>query len=151
MRDTIEVATGDGPVAARLSAGKGLTLESREVLVGRLKAADLPAGSFGPLRFRLVGDDMTGDWRPLATLVRLPRIENLTCEANEKADTGPCTLSGRDLFLVDAVAAEPAFAQAVKVPSGFTGSSLAVPRPLGGKLYLRLRDAPGTPVALSQP
>ncbi len=151
MRDTIEVATGDGPVAARLSAGKGLTLESREVLVGRLKAADLPAGSFGPLRFRLVGDDMTGDWRPLATLVRLPRIENLTCEANEKADTGPCTLSGRDLFLVDAVAAEPAFGQAAKVPSGFTGSSLAVPRPVGGKLYLRLRDAPGTPVALSQP
>lgn len=146
---TIEIATTGGPVAARLSAGKGLTLESQHVMVARLKAADLPAGTFGPLRFRLVGADTAGDWKPLATLARLPRIENLAC-ADDKSDAAtPCTLSGRDLFLIGAVAAERTFAQPVAVPPGFTGGSLAVPRPVDGKLYLRLRDAPEDPVALS--
>ncbi|MGO4166688.1 hypothetical protein [Novosphingobium sp. YAF33] len=163
-RDTIEIATADGPAVARLSAGKGLTLESRQVLVARLKAADLPAGAFGPLRFRLAGGETTGDWTPLTTLARLPRIENLACDkdgakqeggAGTGAGTGaaagtPCTLTGRDLFLIGSVSAEPTFAQPAAVPTGFTGSSLPVPRPVAGKLYLRLRDAPDTAVALPQ-
>ncbi|WP_236549570.1 hypothetical protein [Novosphingobium sp. TCA1] len=154
-RDMIEVARADpgadSPVAVRLSAGKGLTLESQQVLVARLKAADLPAGAFGPLRFRLVGGDLTGDWTPLTTLARLPRIENVSCKPESGAGGGPdlpCTLSGRDLFLIDAVAAEASFAQPAKVPPGYTGSSLGVPRPVGGKLHLRLRDAPDSPVVL---
>ena len=118
-------------------------------MVARLKASDLPAGTFGPLRFRLVGDGTAGDWKPLATLARLPRIENLACPDNKNDAPAPCTLSGRDLFLIGAVAADRAFAQPVTVPPGFTGGSLAVPRPADGKLYLRLRDAPEEPVALS--
>ena len=145
----IEIATTGGPVATRLSAGKGLTLESQQVMVVRLKATDLPAGTFGPLRFRLVGEDTAGDWKPLATLARLPRIENLACPESKSDVATPCTLSGRDLFLIGAVATERTFAQPVAVPPGFTGGSLAVPRPVGGKLYLRLRDAPEDPVALS--
>lgn len=146
-RDMIEVAGGEGLGTVRLSAGKGLTLESRQVLVARLKAADLPPGAFGPLRFRLVGDDMTGDWTPLTTLARLPRIDNLACG---KEEAKPCALSGRDLFLIEAVAADAAFASPVAVPPGFTGSRLDVPRPAAGKLYLRLRDAPQTPVVLPE-
>lgn len=150
-RSAIEIATNGGPVATRLSAGKGLTLESQQVLVARLKAADLPAGTFGPLRFRLVGEDTAGDWKPLATLTRLPRIEGLTCpDGKSDGSATPCTLSGRDLFLIGAVATEGSFAQPVTVPPGFTGGSLAVPRPATGKLYLRLRDAPDTSVTLSQ-
>lgn len=157
-RDGIEVAGGEGLVTVRLSAGKGLTLESQQVLVARLKAADLPAGAFGPLRYRLIGGDMTGDWMPLTTLARLPRIENLTCPKESggevgasQAKTQPCTLTGRDLFLIEAASADAAFTQAANVPSGFTGSTLTVPRPVEGKLYLRLRDAPAMPVILPQP
>lgn len=153
-RDGIEVAGGEGLVTVRLSAGKGLTLESQQVLVARLKAADLPAGVFGPLRYRLIGGDMTGDWMPLTTLARLPRIENLTCAKENgagPAKTQPCTLTGRDLFLIEAASADAAFTQAANVPPGFTGSTLAVPRPVEGKLYLRLRDAPAVPVILPQP
>lgn len=158
--DAIEIAAGVNggeAAAARLAVGKGLTLESQQVLVARLKAADLPAGSFGPLRYRLVDGGTTGDWAPLATLVRLPRIESLSCDAKDKGkpkgdaakpDPAPCTLSGRDLFLIDAVSADPAFAQAVTVPPGFTGPSLRVPQPVDGKLLLHLRDAPDTPVVL---
>ncbi|TCM19403.1 hypothetical protein EDF56_10338 [Novosphingobium sp. PhB165] len=147
--NAIEIATEGGPVAMRLATGKGLTLESPQVLVARLRAADLPAGTFGPLRFRLVGDHDAGDWKPLATLARLPRIEGLACGTKGAAKATPCTLSGRDLFLIDAVSADSAFGQAVTVPPGFTGSTLAVPQPVGGKLHLRLRDAPESPVTLA--
>jgi len=71
--------------------------------------------------------------------------------ATSQAKTQPCTLTGRDLFLIEAASADAAFTQAANVPSGFTGSTLAVPRPVEGKLYLRLRDAPAMPVILPQP
>ncbi len=152
--DAIEIASGNGPsngsAAIRLTSSKGLTLESQQVLVARFKAADLPAGTFGPLRYRLVADREAGDWKPLATLARLPRIESLTCETKGKSkdEATPCTLTGRDLFLIDAVAADAGFAQAVTVPPGFTGSTLRTPQPVDGKLRLRLRDAPESPVLL---
>ncbi|WP_235037765.1 MULTISPECIES: hypothetical protein [unclassified Novosphingobium] len=141
--DTVEIAAADGESVVRLGAGKGLTLEGPEVLVARLKGADIPAGTFGPLRFRLLrGGATAGDWQPLATLVRLPGIEDVVCEAEE------CTITARSLFLVDAVGADAGFAKAATVPPGYTGSALKVPKPADGVLYLRLRDAPGTPVKL---
>jgi len=141
--DTVEIAAAEGESVVRLSAGKGLALESPEVLVARLKATDIPAGTFGPLRFRLLrGGATAGDWQPLATLVRLPGIEDVVCEGEE------CTITARSLFLVDAVGADAGFAKAAAVPPGYTGSALKVPKPADGVLYLRLRDAPGTPVKL---
>ncbi|WP_404480368.1 hypothetical protein [Novosphingobium sp. BL-52-GroH] len=141
--DAIEIAAADGDGVVRLAVGKGLTLASSEVLVGRLKGGDIPAGTFGPLRFRLLARGETGgEWQPLATLVRLPGIQNLACEEAE------CTITANGLFLVDAVSTDAAFSKAVPVPPGYTGSTLRVPRPADGVLHLRLRDAPASPVTL---
>jgi hypothetical protein len=46
------------------------------------------------------------------------------------------------LFLLDSVSADPDFNHMVKVPEGFTGSTLVVPHPSAGRLYVKLRDAP---------
>ncbi|WP_232495687.1 hypothetical protein [Novosphingobium kaempferiae] len=142
--DVVEVAAAQGDAIARLEAGKGLSLESPEVLVATLRAADLPPATFGALRFRVVrkGPGGQGDWTPLTTVVRLPRIEAVTCTADK------CAITGRSLFLIDAVAAEAGFAQPVAVPQGYTGRSLEVPRPADGTLHLRLRDAPQNAVKL---
>jgi hypothetical protein len=141
--DAIEIAPADGAPVARLGAGKGLTLESAEVLVARLKGSDVPAGTFGPLRFRLLArGELAGAWQPLATLVRLPGIAAVTCDGAE------CTITARSLFLIDAVGADAAFAKAATVPPGYTGATLRVPKPADGVLHVRLRDAPASAVTL---
>jgi hypothetical protein len=72
--------------------------------------------------------------------------------AQATAEAPPCTLSGTNLFLVDAIAADAHFARSVSVPDGFTGATLAVPRPSGdGRLYVRLRDDPGVTNTISFP
>jgi hypothetical protein len=53
-----------------------------------------------------------------------------------------CKLSGTDLYLLDSVSADPQFRTAVQVPDGFPGSTLPVPHPQSGDLYVRLRDDP---------
>lgn len=133
--DVIEVTPEKGGATVRLTAGRGMRLEGPEILVATLDPAALPA-AFGPLRFRIVRGRETGDWQPLVTLARLPRIDTVECAAKGAA----CTLRGRDLFLVDAVAANPGFDQAVAVAQGYTGSTIEVPAGTGGKIYIRLRD-----------
>ncbi|MFT4057303.1 MAG: hypothetical protein QM681_22555, partial [Novosphingobium sp.] len=108
----IEIAPASGDTVARLEIGKGLNLESPEVLIATLRAEDLPPATSGALRLRLVskgpgGREDRGDWLPLTTVVRLPRIEGVTCEGQD----GPCTIAGRNLFLIDAVAVEDGFAK----------------------------------------
>jgi hypothetical protein len=51
-----------------------------------------------------------------------------------------CTLSGTNLFLIDSVASDAQFQQAVLVPHGFADSTLSVPRPNGTLLFINLRD-----------
>jgi hypothetical protein len=84
----------------------------------------------------------SSDWQPLVTLVRLPTLTQIQCTADA---TQPCTLSGQNLFLLDAVSTDPAFANPVSVPDGFTGSALSVPHPDASTMFLKLRDDP-TPV-----
>jgi hypothetical protein len=84
----------------------------------------------------------TSDWLPLATLVRLPTLTQLTCPADA---TQPCTVTGSNFFLIDSVSTDPAFANPAPVPDGYTGSTLTVPHPTAGTLFLRLRDDP-TPI-----
>jgi hypothetical protein len=96
--------------------------------------------AFGPLRFRLVqSDGVTGDWQPLGVLVRLPLLKEVHCP---KTPDNSCTLVGTNLFLLDAVAADPQFVKVMPVPEGFADSSLSVPHPDGTRLYLKLRDNP---------
>ena len=49
---------------------------------------------------------------------------------------------GERLFLLDAVAIDPEFANAVQVPEGFFQTSLDIPFPSGKMLYVKLRDDP---------
>jgi len=72
--------------------------------------------------------------------VRLPRLM-ISLECPGTADVA-CRLSGSDLFLIDSVAADPQFHNAVQVPDGFPGNTMPVPHPVAGELYVRLRDDP---------
>lgn len=140
--DMLEIASADGAKAVMLRNGKGLGLSGPDVLVATLDPAALAPAS-GALRFRLVRGDEAGDWQPLVMLARLPRIEGVSCEGRD------CTIKGRDLFLIDAVDGAPGFEKPTVVAQGFTGSSLSVPVPKDGKLYIRLRDARDQAVVLS--
>nr|WP_254913914.1 hypothetical protein [Sphingobium sp. Z007] len=142
--DAIEVApVGDG-APIRLIAANGLRLESAQVMVATLDPKRMAPALFGPLRFRLLRDGEASDWQPLVTLARLPQIEAVACAAMAEG----CTITGRDLFLIDAVGATPTLDQAAQVAHGYTGSALKAPAPQDGKLYLRLRDAPDSVVTL---
>ena len=135
--DAIEVATADGNATVMLEGGRDVRLSSPDIAVATLDPARLGPAAAGALRYRIVRGSIKGDWSPLATLVRLPRIDGAGCEA------GGCWIEGRDLFLIDRVAATADMAGAVSVPPGFTAARLTVPEPKDGMLYLALRDAPG--------
>jgi hypothetical protein len=139
----IEVATLDEAFHVTLSVGDGnLVLQDAEDLVATLD----PLKSFGPsafgsLQFRPVdAGGTTGDWQPLANLVRLPTFKEIHCP--ESPDQ-PCKLTGSNLFLVDSVASDAQFTHTTPVPAGFVESSVSVPRS-DGTLYIKLRDDPAT-------
>lgn len=79
------------------------------------------------------------DWVPLVTLVRLPKLTQLQCPPEVSQ---PCTLSGNDLFLVQAVSNDPEFGEPTAVPDGFTGTTLTVPHASAYTVFLKLRDDP---------
>ena len=138
---TLEVATDDEAFATTLSLGnRGLTLADTKVAVATIDPAkSFGASAFGRLKFRVVASGVSGDWQPLATLVRLPALQALQCPSTtDKA----CKLTGSNLFLVDSFSADPEFKDAVPVPEGFPGRALPVPHPGKSGLYLKLRDDP---------
>ncbi|WP_158749152.1 hypothetical protein [Acidobacterium sp. S8] len=138
----IEVATEDGSFHTTLSVADGsLTLQDAKIALGTIDLArSFGTSAFGPLRFRPVeSEGAAGDWQPLANLVRLPMLESLQCGRN---NAQPCTLTGTNLFLLDAVASDAGFGQSMQVPDGFAGNTLQVPHPVGGSLFVKLRDDP---------
>lgn len=149
--DKIEVSTTDQSYSTTLSMGNGsLTLQDSKTALATLDPAKaFGASAFGPLRFRVIDENgATGDWQPLATLVRLPQLKDLKCpQANDQ----PCKLTGSNLFLVDAVSGDSQFSHPVPVPDGFPGETLPVPHPNSGELYVKLRDDPSVvnPVKLT--
>ena len=138
--EKIEVATSDGASSTVLDYSNGLTLQNSKIAVATLDPSRvLGSSAFGPLRFRLLDNGVAGDWHPLATLVRLPVLRRLQCPG---ASGDGCTLSGANLFLLDSVSTDAGFTRPTPVPDGYTGQSLAVPRPADGQLYVKLRDDP---------
>jgi hypothetical protein len=138
----IEVATEDGAFHTLLSLADGtLTLQDSKIALATVDLAkNFGPSAFGQLRFRPIGaKGATGDWQPLASLVRLPVLETLQCPRNT---TQQCSLSGTNLFLLNAVASDPQFTQGMQVPDGFAGNVLQVPHPAGASLYVKLRDDP---------
>jgi hypothetical protein len=139
--EKIEVAAVNRSSSATLGFDNGgITLVDAEVAVATLDPGRaFGPSAFGPLQFRIITHDATGDWQPLATLVRLPMLNDLKCPATREL---ACRLSGSNLFLVDSVSGNPQFDHAVQVPDGFPGTALPVPRPTDGQLYVKLRDDP---------
>jgi len=139
--ENIEITTSDEASSAMLNfANGGMVLENAQVAVATLNPAKAFGGAaFGPLQFRVSSKGVSGDWQPLANLVRLPTIKALKCPATPEL---ACKLSGANLFLIDSISDDPQFARPVKVPDGFLGNALPVPHPKGGSLYVKLRDNP---------
>ena len=139
--EKLEVATADTSFSAMLAVGTGeVMLQSRKVAVVTLDPSRaLGASAFGPLRFRRIVEGVAGEWTPLATLVRLPKLTGVDCPAEPDS---ACLLSGRDLFLVDSVSVDADFTRATRVPDGFTAPVLHIAHPQQGRLYLKLRDDP---------
>ena len=140
--EKIEVASADGFFHTVLSlADKNLSLQDSQTAVAVLDPLkSFGDSAFGLLQFRpLAADGAAGDWQPLAHLVRVPHLKEVRCPDDPEKQ---CTLSGDLLYLIDSIASDRDFTQAVSVPSGFADSSLTVPRPNGTVLYIKLRDDP---------
>jgi hypothetical protein len=139
--EKLEVATTDGSFSAVLEVGTGdVMLEGRRIAVVNLDPSKtLGASAFGPMQFRRIVQGTTGEWAPLATLVRLPKLSGADCPAEPD---GECSLTGSNLFLLESVSADADFAHVTRVPDGFTQPVLLIPHPTQGKLYVKLRDDP---------
>jgi hypothetical protein len=138
--EKIEVAIEDGTSTVLDASNGGVTFQNAKVVVATFAPAkSLGPSAFGPLRFRIITGATAGDWQPLATLVRLPTLKSLECP--DPADA-PCTLTGANLFLLDSVAGNAQFSQPVRVPDGFSGRAIQVPRPASSQIYVKLRDDP---------
>jgi len=139
--EIIEVATDDETFSTTLSlANRSVMLADAKVAVATLDPAKaFGFSAFGPLKFRVVAKGVAGDWQPLATLVRLPALKELSCPSTPEL---ACKLSGSNLFLVASVSGDPEFKQSFQVPEGFPGRALPVPHPRNGQLFLKLRDDP---------
>ena len=138
----IEVSNADDSLHTYLTVANGtLVLQNPHTLLGTLDPLKtFGTSAFGPLRLRAIAPDgTTGDWLPLATLVRLPSLKELQCPADDSAS---CTLSGTSLYLVDSIDVNPSFSNPVTVPEGFVGTTIAVPHPSKAGFYLKLRDDP---------
>jgi hypothetical protein len=136
--ETVEVATGDGAYSARLSGPSVVLADPHAAVITLDTAKDLDPSAYGPLRVRIADDRGESDWQPLATLVRLPHVDAVSC----KRERPTCKLEGQSLFLISALSADPTFADPVSVPDGFPGQSLDVPHPRNGRLYIKLHDDP---------
>jgi hypothetical protein len=138
----VEVAADDGSFTTTLSLADGtLMLEDARTAIGTVEPmARFGASAFGPISARAVSaDGVPGGWMHLGTIVRVPAFKDLRCPHSAAK---PCTLNGSNLFLIDSIAANQDFDNATEVPTGFTGAQLAVPHPVNGTLYLKLRDDP---------
>ena len=113
-----------------------LQLQDAQVALATLDPATLGDAARGVLDYRVVRGDVAGDWRALATLVRVPHLRALTCAG------ASCSISGQGLFLLRSIGG-------VDVPDGFTGTMIEFPRAAGG--VLTLRDDPAAAATIVLP
>jgi hypothetical protein len=140
---TIEVATANEAVHTSLSlSASDLVLQDEHTAIATLDPLKaFGRSAFGKLQIRPVAADGThGDWTPLGTLVRTPKITAINC-TTQTAPT--CQLNGSSLFLVQSFSATKDFAKPTAVPTGFAENTFNVPTPADGvTLFLKLRDDP---------
>jgi hypothetical protein len=162
----LEIETLDGTLRTvlTLAPSGGLLLQDPHTIVATLD----PLRSFGPSAFGALHvravfppkpshneltsptpsestaspDDTAApasDWLPLANIVRLPMLTQLQCPPETSQ---ACTVTGGNLFLLQAVSISPAFDDPQPIPDGYTGNTLTVPHPAAATLFLKLRDDP---------
>ncbi len=149
--EKVEIAAADNSFHTVLTLSDGsLMLEDAQTAVGSLKPlARFGPSAFGPVRVRAIAQNgTTGDWLPLGTLVRLPEFTTLRCP---RSAAKFCVLSGGNIFLATSFSATPDFNNPTDVPPQFMGDQIAVPRPVSGTLYMKLRDDPTTVQTLTLP
>jgi len=151
--EKIEVATQDGSLHTQLSFDDGsLVLEDAHTVLATLYPQKAFGDSaFGSLQFRAVTSDGSGDWQPLANLIRVPVLKEVHCPIQQDAS---CTLSGDNLYLINSISSDASFdatGKVVTLPPNFAGTTLTVPRPNGTLLYLKLRDEPTSVDTVSLP
>jgi hypothetical protein len=146
----IDVATADHHYVGQLQPGSGMQLASPQVAIATFSPARLlgPLAT-GALQFRVNTGGLPGEWQPLAHVVRVPELLSFECPPDAAA--GPCTLRGRNLFLVGQVRSGRGAAGAAQVPEGYTGETITVARPANGRLSFVLRDDPDSVHALELP
>ena len=147
----VEVSAVDNSFRTVLSLTDGsLILEDAKTALGTIDPlARFGPSAFGPLHVRVIGSNgVTGDWIELGTLVRVPSFKELRCS---HASPKTCLLSGSNLFLLTAISATQDFENAVDLPAEFTGTTITVPHPVAGALYIKLRDDPNTVQTLTLP
>jgi hypothetical protein len=169
----IEIETVDGTLRAvlTLAPSGGLLLQDPHTVVATLDPLrSFGPSAFGALRLRALypaknprhkdndtasqpaqlanqttsDDDITSpasDWLPLVTLVRLPVFTQIQCPS-EAAQ--PCTISGNNFFLLQAISTDPEFTDPVRVPDGYTGANLSIPHPAASTIFFKLRDDPNS-------
>jgi len=149
--EKVEVTSADGFYHTELTIENGgLMRQNAHTVVARLELGkEAAASAFGALRFRAVAaDGAAGNWQPLATLVRLPGVTELRCPSGKEER---CTLTGSNLFLIQAVASSEAFDDPAEVSEGAIDGSIEVPHPKGKLLYVKLRDDPAAVHTLELP
>lgn len=149
--EKIEVATEDESFRVFLSvADENLTLQDSKTIVAVLDPMrHLGPSAFGPLKFRVALDGgVTGEWQPLAMLVRMPTLKEIRCKAGAERR---CMLVGEKLYLLDSVGNNPEFDDSISVPDGYIARELAITPPRGDTLYLRLRDNPSATATVVVP
>jgi hypothetical protein len=147
----VEIANSDDSLRTTLTVASGsLVLQNSHTVLGTFEPLKtFGTSAFGPLRLRAVAPDGTpGDWISLATLVRLPTLQDVHCPADPAAS---CTLTGSDLYLVDSLSTDANFTNPIDVPEGFVGTTIALPRPSKAGFYLKLRDEPTFANAVNLP
>jgi hypothetical protein len=148
--EKIQIRSDLQTAPVELALSHGLMLQDPQTaIVSFVPAQLLGASTFGRLEFRVIDSrGVAGAWHALPKVVRLPQLTEIRCPPSLDSK---CTLTGDQLYLLAAVSAEPSMKHAVRIPGGFTGASVEIPRPSGSTIFIKLRDDPGTADAVLLP
>ena len=153
--EQIEIANLDASLHTTLSVAAGTLIlqDAHTVLATFDPLKTFGPSTFGPFHLRAItAEGTSGDWLPLATIVRLPTLTALACPAAPAAGASasnltPCTLTGTALYLIDSLSLTQDFTNRIPVPEGYVDTSIPIPLPAVAAtptFYLRLRDDPTT-------
>ena len=149
-RTTVQVSADGGQTVTTIGRSSGLVLvDAVNALVKVDTGALFDRSTHGPLLYRLVANGMEGDWQPVVTLVRLPRITGYACTRGPQAR---CRLTGESLVQILALSADETFQAHTDVPVDLTAPEIEVPGNGASRtLFVKLRDDPATVHRLDLP